>query len=283
MKIKRLLTAAALCVVAFCSHGFAQTGAGFSISRTKEMSKKMKFSPASTLVLDGAPNGSISIESWDKNEAEVVAEITVWANSEEDATRLAAIAGFYVDDSVTSLRVYSVGPNDKNYVKKVDKKLPKSLRSNPFRIDYKVRVPVYTDLRIDGGKGDFSLKGVEGIVSVNYIESNAVISAPGGAMLLTIGSGSVDFSVTHSSWRGQGADIKIAKGDLIFRLPEDANVQIRGNAIGTGTIKIGYENLEPRDRTEFTEKAIEGTAGNGGARFDLTVKEGDLRIVGLRE
>ena len=128
----------------------------------------------------GAPNGSISIEGWQKNEVEISAEITNEAATEADLALLSKVNGFVIDDSFGKIRIISVGTYDKKYVKKFDKKFPKYLLEMPFRIDYKIKVPFYTDLEINGGKGDFTLSNVEGAMRINLVESNAKFNLVGG-------------------------------------------------------------------------------------------------------
>ncbi|NNE66200.1 MAG: hypothetical protein HKN33_06505 [Pyrinomonadaceae bacterium] len=108
----------------------------FQVVRTKSMSKKAGFGPGGTIVIVGAPHGAVSIEGWDKNRIEIEAEIQVRAHNEQDAARLANVTGFAVTEDVTSYRIFSIGPHDKKSIKKIDKKFPKKLRKNPFKIDY---------------------------------------------------------------------------------------------------------------------------------------------------
>ena len=70
-----------------------------------------------------------------------------------------------------ALGIVSVGSNDKKYLKKIGKKLPKALIGLPFRIDYVIKVPKYCDLQITGGKGDLSISDVEGVMNLNYLET----------------------------------------------------------------------------------------------------------------
>lgn len=253
----------------------------YKIVRTKTMSKTAKFGPGGTISLVGPPVGGISVEGWKKNEVAVEAEIVIHAENEEDAARIAAVTGFVLDEDVVTLKITSVGPHDKKYLKKADKKFPKRLRSNLFEINYKLYVPHYSDLIIDGGKGRLELKEVEGTFRVNYLESDAVLSLVGGNVSVIIGKGSVDVTIAARSWRGRNADVQLSAGEINLRLPKNLNADLVAKVLRTGTINNGYPNLEPKPRTEFSESFMSATAGSGGANLAFTVGDGNLNILDI--
>ena len=255
----------------------------FPIVRSKMLSKSVKFGPGGTISLIGAPVGSIEVRGWEKHKVEVSAEIKVRAGNEEDAARLAAVTGFYVDEQVTSVRIYSVGTHDRKAVKKIDKKFPKRLRRNPFSINYVIMVPVFSDLRIDGGKGDFNLRGVEGVLSANLLESDAKLTLVGGQVDIAVGKGSVECTIGTRSWRGRSAQIQVASGDMRVYLPRNLNANIFARVLRNGSITDEYGDLTPRDRTESTSSFMDATAGNGGARLSFMVGSGNLSFVHLEK
>lgn len=248
------------------------------IVRTKSISRTMKFGPGGNISLIGAPHGSVSVEGWAKNQVSVSAEIEVHGKSEEDAARIAKVTGFYVEEDVTSLRIYSVGPHNKKYLKQVDKKFPKNLRNNRFSINYKIFVPEFSDLRIDGGRGDFELRGIEGAFAINYVESNALLRLVGGSVQVIIGKGNVDVTIAARSWRGRSADIQVADGNIDLRLPKNLNADLSLKILRAGRIANGYTSLEPKPRTEFSDTFMDAIAGSGGAKLSFTIGDGNLTI-----
>ncbi len=255
------------------------TSEAYKIVRTKTMSKTARFGPGGTISLVGAPNGGISVEGWEKNEVAVEAEIVVYAENEEDAKRIASVTGFVLNEDIVSLKIHSVGTHNKKYLKKADRKFPKSLRGNPFEINYKLYVPHFSDLQIDGGKGGLKLKDVEGTFRVNYLESDAVLRLVGGNVSIIVGKGSVDVTIATRSWRGRNADVQLAAGDINLRLPKNLNADLFARVLRSGTITNGYASLEPKPRTEFTGSFMSATAGSGGAHLAFTVGEGNLNIL----
>ena len=107
---------------------FAQTPT--LLKRTDYKTEKVEFGVGGTVSIVGAPNGSITIEGWQKNEVEITAEIRT-------KPRLKLIWHCFPKSTVLSLmslfntiRILSVGTNDKKYIKKTVKKFPKTFAWN---------------------------------------------------------------------------------------------------------------------------------------------------------
>jgi hypothetical protein len=121
------------------------------LKRTATRRETKRLGHGGTLTLSGAPEGSVSVESWPRNEAEVVAEIEVSANTEEELARLAAVSGFLLESDFNRLGVTTVGTHDRKYMKRVARDFPKKLLTMPWRADYRLRVPSVVDLEIATG------------------------------------------------------------------------------------------------------------------------------------
>ncbi len=286
MKLTNLFKFAAvtLFTAAFSIGAFAQKRMPSKplVKQTTFKSDKIDFGAGGTITITGAPNGSIQIEGWNKNEVEINAEIIVEAASEKDANIVAAVCGFAIEDSLSQLRITSVGTHDKKYLKKVVKKFPKRLRNAPFRINYKIKVPIFSDLLIDGGKGDLNLSKVEGTIRINYLESNAKLNLIGGTVQATFGNGNVDVTIATRSWRGRFAEIQVARGKLNVWLPQNLHANFTAKVLRDGKISNSYKMLKPKRRTKFTDKDVTGKAGSGGADLSFTIGDGLLNIGNLK-
>lgn len=230
------------------------------------------------MTIVGAPLGSITVEGWQKNEIEVQAEIEIQAATEADLAQLAQVNGFVLDEDFGHARIVSVGTHDRDYMKRVAKKFPKHLLSVPFKIDFRIKVPTYCDLEINGGKGDLTLSAVEGAMLIKFLESNARMDLIGGAIDATFGSGSVDVKIAKPSWRGRQLNVGLASGTLNVRFPQNLSADLNASILKTGKIESSLENLKPRERAKFSEKSIIARAGNGGALLSFTVGDGGLNL-----
>jgi hypothetical protein len=249
------------------------------VKRTTYKSDSFDFGAGGTLSLTGAPQGSVKVEGWSKNEVQIDAVIELNAPSEADLDQLAKITGFVLEESLGKTIITSIGTHDKGYMKRVAKKFPKQLLGLPFRIDYVIKVPRYCDLLIDGGKGDLQVSGVDGVIKANFLDSNAKFDLVGGAVMATIGGGSVDVTIPTRSWRGRFADISLTSGTMNVNLPPSLNAEIDASILREGRIENTYAALKPKTRKDtFTEKLIAARSGNGGIPLKFTVGDGNLNI-----
>ncbi|MCO6511875.1 MAG: hypothetical protein J5I65_13880 [Aridibacter famidurans] len=266
----------ALVLFAFSSSALAQ--APGKLKRTTYKTETIESGVGGTVSIIGGPVGSIRVEGWSKNDVEISAEIEVTADNEADLTELAKVAGFMIDEGLTKINVITVGPHDKKYLKEAFKDFPKRLRYSPFRIDYIVKVPHYTDLVIDGGKGELTIASVEGSMKIEYLESIARFDVSGGSIQATIGVGTATVNVLKPSWRGRFADIQVAAGRIDVLMPKDMNANVLARVLRTGSIENNFKNIKPMRRTKFTDTSMDAVAGNGGARLAFTVGDGSLTL-----
>ena len=228
--------------------------------------------------------GSITVESWNRGEVDITAEVELQAPSEEDLTTLATIDGFIVDSSMNHLKILTTGTHDKVLMKKAPKNFPKQLIGLPFKINYKLKVPAMVDLEIDAGRGPIDLAGIEGAVMIKALESDANLTLTGGTVRAVVGLGKVNVTVPSRSWRGAGADVQVAAGELNVKLAGGFNGDINASVLRSGRIENGYEGLSPsEDGGQMTDRQIQARAGSGGAKLSFTLADGSLKIERLAE
>lgn len=249
-----------------------------ALKRATSRHEVRRFNYGSTLTLVGAPAGSITIEAWPKSEVEITAELELYANTEEELALLATVNTFTIDEDINHLRILTTGTHDKPYMKRVAKKFPKHLLGLPWKVDYRIRVPAICDLEVDAGRGPITLAGVEGSISLKALESDATLTLTGGVVKATVGAGSVKVNVTARSWRGAGAQVELARGDLSIELPAGFNAEVSADVLRTGQIENAYAELVPQERTTFTPRSIRARAGVGGAFLSFRVTDGTLSI-----
>ncbi|MBX7053511.1 MAG: hypothetical protein K1X36_01020 [Pyrinomonadaceae bacterium] len=267
---------------AFLIAVFVLAAAAYSqqlLKKTTSKSDRLDFGAGGTIAIAGAPNGSITVSGWSKNEIEITAEIEVQAANETDLKRLAAVTDFVTQESTGRFGVITVGTQNRVGDKKLWKKFPKELMGLPYRVDYKLSVPRYSDLEIDGGKGDLTISGIDGALRINFLDANAKIELAGGSTNLTIGAGTADVTIVSKGWRGRSVDVQMVKGDLTVHLPTTISAEIDATILRTGKIENLFPGLKPRVRKgEFTERSIVAKAGNGGIPIKFTVGDGTLKL-----
>lgn len=251
------------------------------LKRTTTKTEKIDFASGGTLTLLGAPNGSIRIKGTNKNEIDITAEIEVQAASEADLALLTNVTGFVLDERLGRASIITIGTHNKLTDKKLWKKFPKNLAALPFRIDYTVSVPLYSNLQIDGGKGDLSISNIEGAIKINFVDTQAKIEV-NGDLDAVIGTGLFDVVFGPRFWRARPASVQMASGELIVQLPPSVSAEIDAAILKSGTIDNKFPGLTPRDRKlPFTDRSIAAKVGVGGPQLKFTLGEGNLKIVPL--
>jgi hypothetical protein len=291
-RIKHLLFALSLCALASAYAPLPSSSAALQdkksaqqaqaaaplLTRSTTRHETRRFGYGGTVTLIGAPNGSIIIEAWPRNEVDITADIELRGGTEEELAQLAVVNSFVLDEEVNHLRILTTGTHDKAFMKRAAKNFPKKLLGLPWKIDYRIRVPPFTDLEVNAGSGPFTLTGVEGTIRVQAVEAKADLTLAGGYVMATVERGSVDVRLTSRSWRGAGADIRLASGEMNLELPASASLDINADVLRNGQIERSYTGLEPRDRTTFSPRSIRARAGSGGPTLSFTVANGTLRI-----
>ncbi|MBA2605503.1 MAG: hypothetical protein H0U96_01380 [Acidobacteria bacterium] len=248
------------------------------IKRTTYKTENVKFAAGGTISIVGAPNGSVLVEGWQKNEVEISAEIEVNAETETDLAQLAQVIDFVLDENFGHLSIRSVGTHDRIHLKKFGEKFPKSLLTMPFRIDYRIKVPDLCNLEIDGGRGDLNISKVVGAMRINFLHSNAKINLESGNALATFGFGNINVSVASRLGRASRVNFQMANGAINVGLANNLNAEISAKILRAGHIENIFSQLKPHNRAKFTEKLIDAKIGDGGAKLLFTVGDGTIKI-----
>jgi hypothetical protein len=248
------------------------------LTRTSTRRETKRFSYGGTVTVIAAPRGSVTVEGWSRNEVELTAEIELKGPTEADLDQLARVNTFVFDEDLNHLSVLTTGTHDRTFMKRSAKNFPKKLLNMPWKIDYRLRVPVNTDLEISAGHGAVKLSGVEGALRVSATESDTALTLSGGTVSTTVAAGSITLTVSARSWRGAGADVRIASGTINVDLPVGFSGDIDAEILRTGKIVNTYEGLAPREKPGITERTVRARAGFGGAFFSFTVGDGVVNI-----
>lgn len=248
------------------------------LTRTSRRRETARFNYGGTVTVIGAPRGSVTVEGWPRNEVELTADIELKGPTEADLDQLATVNTFVFDEDLNHVSVLTTGTHDRSFMKRSAKNFPKKLLNFPWKIDYRLRVPVNTDLEISAGHGSVKLSGVEGSMRVSATESETALSLTGGLVTTTVTAGVINLTIPTRSWRGSGADIRIASGTINVELAPGFSGDIDAEVLRTGRIVNTYDGLASREKPGITERTIRGRAGAGGPIFKFTVGDGTVNI-----
>ncbi|CDM66564.1 DUF4097 family beta strand repeat-containing protein [Pyrinomonas methylaliphatogenes] len=254
-----------------------------SLTRTTTRQERRPLPYGGTLSLFGAPHGSITIEAWPRAEAEIAAEMEMRADSEEDLAQLARVIGFVIDEEPNHLRIFTTGTHDRRTLKRLAPDFPQRLLEAAWKVDYRVRVPPQTDLEIYAGNGTVHLSGVEGAINLNVSEGDVTLEMTGGSVVATVGRGSLKLRLPAPSWRGRGADLRLANGEMTIEIPASLNAEVSARVLRTGRIVNEAKRAVNRSDLSADGKSWQARFGAGGATFSFTVGDGLLRFAEYRD
>src|SRR5687767_11995228 len=237
--MRKLLILSALLIILPTSL-VAQT---YAVQRTITKTDRFDFYSGGTVAITGAPNGSIVVEGSTSNEIEITAEIRLQAANEVELDFLASNTGFITDESAVRAAIITIGNHNKFGQKKLPKNVGKNLMLLPYTVNYVIRVPRYSEIEIDGGSGDLTIRGIEGSIRANFLDSNAKVEIIGGTSSVAIGKGTADVYFSPKGWRGRAANIQVAQGDLTVWLPTMLSAEIDASVIGAGSIVNLFPDL----------------------------------------
>ena len=248
------------------------------LTRTSTRRETARLSYGGTVTLIAAPRGSVTVEGWQRNEVEVTANIELKGPTEADLDQLAKVNNFAFDEDLNHISILTTGTHDRAFMKRSAKTFPKKLLNLPWKIDYRLRVPINTDLEVNAGHGEVKLSGVEGALRISATESDTSLTLTGGTVSTTVTAGSITFAIPARSWRGAGADVRIASGTINVDLQPGFSGDIDADVLRTGKIVNTFEGLTSREKPGLTERTVRARAGAGGASFKFTVGDGTVNI-----
>ena len=248
------------------------------LKRTTTRRDVRRFAFGGTVTVVGAPRGAVTVEGWSRSEVELVADIEWNGPTEADLDQLATVNRFVFDEDLNHVSVLTTGTHDREYMKKTAKNFPKRLLNLPWKIDYKLHVPANTDLEINAGFGPVSVTGVEGALRISATESETALTLTGGLVTTTVTAGVVNLTIPVRSWRGAGAEIRLATGTVNVDLPAGFSGDIDAEILRNGKIVIAHDGLASREKPGITERTVRARAGAGGAFFKFTVGDGTVNI-----
>ncbi|HEY9401646.1 MAG TPA: hypothetical protein VIQ24_03050 [Pyrinomonadaceae bacterium] len=248
------------------------------LTRSSTRHEARRFGYGGTLTIYGAPEGSITVEAWPRNEVDITADIELKGGTEEELAALAAVNNFTLDEDGSHLTLFTTGTHDRKFMKRAAKDFPKKLLTLPWKIDYRIRVPAQLDLEIYAGRGALEVKGTDGALSLNAGESQASLTLVGGDVVSTITSGSVRLRIPVNSWRGRGVSFRLSRGTLTVELPAGFNGEVDATVLRTGHVENNHPALSPRPGATSTARQLRARAGAGGATLAFEIGDGVLRI-----
>jgi DUF4097 and DUF4098 domain-containing protein YvlB len=208
-----------------------------------------------SLRVDAHPNGGITVIGWDKAEVKVVARVSAWARTEDEAKDIASQV--QVETSETEIR--STGPN---------------LRSRRgWSVSFEIWAPARTDLRLSSTNGGLDVEGIRGRLDLETTNGGISLLAVAGDVNAETTNGGINVDLEGSKWDGAGLSARTTNGGVKLRVPEGFNADIEAATTNGGMDFEFPVTIQGRLNRRITTKL-----GNGGAPIRLETTNGGVTV-----
>jgi hypothetical protein len=228
------------------------------------------FEAGALLTLDNV-NGSVRLETWDREEIRVVAEKKTRAASSGRAEDLLDALEVRMEPTGRGLTIETRHPRPSDGV-----------FSWMFggggdgQVEYRITLPRRADLDVTTVNGGVEIVGVSGRLRLR---------STNGRIDVEDGGGSVDAATTNGGivaelWELSGVDdlsLRTTNGGIRLSLPADAGAELSAHTTN-GSIET---DLPLRIHGRLHRTRIEGTLNSGGPQLDLSTTNGSIRIASL--
>ncbi|MFQ5601959.1 MAG: DUF4097 domain-containing protein [bacterium] len=157
-------------LMAVCTLLGFESGVSKEIKKVEEKTFKLKLNSSVTIIGD---EGTIVVDSWDKNEAFLKITKKVWHRNEELAEELMNELEIEIEHSDTRLYIREIDyyhDHGGSFWDIFDDH--RRRRRGEYQIDYKLTLPRQVNLKIENDEGDVEVKGLSGSARIKVDEGN---------------------------------------------------------------------------------------------------------------
>ena len=211
--------------------------------------------PQSKLSVDGRENGGVSFHGWDRNEIKIIALIQANATDENEAAAVAK----QITVSTDGGRIRADGPAFQ--------------RRGWWSVSYEIYVPRHSNLEAVTMNGGVAAKSVEGDLDFQATNGGIHIEDVAGDVHGETTNGGLSASLSGSSWRGRGLDLRTTNGGVDLTIPRAYNAHLE-----TGTSNGGMRIDFPITVQGLIGKRIQTQLGSGGPTVRVVTTNGGVRV-----
>jgi hypothetical protein len=207
------------------------------------------------LRVDASPNGGIRVRGWDRNEVAIRSRVVAYADSEQDARRLAS----QVRIETAGGEVRAQGPDRDN--------------DTYFVVSFELNVPQNANLTLKTVNGGISVRDLRGTVNFDAVNGGVRLENVGGEVRGETNNGGLTIDLTGDRWDGAGLDVETHNGGVRLNLPANYSAELE-----TGTTN-GRLNVEfPITVQGRIGKRLHTTLGGGGPKIRAVTYNGGVSI-----
>ena len=208
-----------------------------------------------SLRVDANPNGGITVIGWDKNEVKVVARVSTWARTEEEAKDIATQVKVETSDT----EIHTTGPNLRN--------------RRGWSVSYEIWAPSRTDLRLSSTNGGLEVEGIRGRLDLETTNGGISLQAVSGDVNAETTNGGINVDLAGRRWDGVGLNARTTNGGVRLYVPEGFNADLEAS-----TTNGGMDFEFPVTISGRLNKRITTKLGEGGPPIRLETTNGGVTV-----
>lgn len=243
----------------------------FGVTITKEFKQSFLLSIAGDVNIQNV-NGSIVVESWDRDSVEVFAEIEVKAGNRRTAEEFMEEVHMEVDYQPNHLSVIPDYPKTEGESSFLDWIFG---RSKPqVNIEFSIKVPSKMNLDLESVNGKVHIENIEGEFRLRTTNGPILANQVMGSVRGRTVNGSLHIQVIYMNQTDEVV-LQTTNGNINLALPETVQADVDVSTVNGG-ISTDFP-LEVQGR--MNSKKMRGKIRDGGGLIDLSTVNGSISIV----
>ncbi len=232
----------------------------------EEFNRTVPLEPGQSVLVDNE-NGSVTIESWNRNEVRIEATRYVDAGSRDSAREALSKVQVEVSTTGSGVEIRTVMPRSS------DGFFSWLMGSHSNAgVTYRITVPRSVDLDIDTVNGRVSVSGVAGRMNLESTNGRIEVRKASGHVNASTTNGRI-FAELVSVDRG-GMRFSTTNGSVTLELPDNLEADVNASTTN-GSIKTEFPITV---QGSFGKNRLEGSINGGGETLRIRTTNGSIRI-----
>ncbi len=219
-------------------------------------------------ILDNT-NGSVYVESWDRNEIRVEAEKTVKARSRQDAEEIMEQVRIEVEQTRNYLEIRTKYPKRRGGF--WDSVFGKGVS---ISVEYRILVPRETDMDIVTVNGKVGITDVAGNIRIKTTNGGIEVDEAKGSVEAKTTNGGINVELLEFN-ENEDMTFRTTNGSIKVYFPQNLHADVEARTTN-GSVRTDFP-IEVRG--EFSKKRLKGKINGGGGRIVLHTTNVGIKIL----
>lgn len=217
-------------------------------------------------------NGNVTIESWDKNEVDIVAYKKVRSADYDKAEKLMAALEIDITERGDRIEVETIYPHHKKDSGFFSWLF--SMGGYNCSVEYEIKVPQKFDLDIYSTNGSIFASACQGKIQLSTTNGKIEAESIKGALNIESTNGSIKATLDEADPK-EDMDFKTTNGSIRLWLPEKICVDIEAHTTN-GSIHC---DLPMDKKHRSSRRSLDAVINDGGALIFLQTTNGSIHIL----